>query len=89
MLPLGADCTAADQCASGFCADEVCCTSACDLPDQRCDAPGREGQCVSDQPAPAPAASATGLCIAVVTLIAMAGLAFRRLSPIRIHPRGH
>ncbi len=32
-LALGTDCTENDQCLSGFCADGVCCNTACDLPD--------------------------------------------------------
>lgn len=37
--PLGAACTAANQCASGFCADGVCCDAACQGGCAACDQP--------------------------------------------------
>jgi hypothetical protein len=73
----------ADQCASGFCADLVCCDAACTLPDQRCNVPGREGECLSDQAAPAPATSNTGLLIAAGILIAVAYLRIRPFRTMR------
>jgi hypothetical protein len=41
----GQPCAAGTECQSGFCADGVCCTSACDGPCQTCDAAGRVGFC--------------------------------------------
>src|SRR5581483_11981528 len=48
--PPGAKCTLASDCESGFCADGVCCTSACTGACQRCDLPPpaggmADGQC--------------------------------------------
>jgi MYXO-CTERM domain-containing protein len=45
LLPDGAVCAVADACASGFCADEVCCDAACDGACQDCDLSGAHGQC--------------------------------------------
>ena len=49
---LGAPCTSADACDSGFCVDGVCCESACDPSDpaslcKACDVAGSEGHCVA------------------------------------------
>lgn len=76
--PTGAGCASPDQCQSGFCVDGVCCDSACDGPGQRCDVPGREGQCLSVSPAPAPVLSAWSVLAAVLTLILLGGAGVRR-----------
>ncbi len=44
-LSIGEACGDADQCASGFCTDGVCCETSCDETCSRCDAPGMEGTC--------------------------------------------
>lgn len=41
----GGECTSADQCESGACADGVCCERACDGTCESCDLPGLEGTC--------------------------------------------
>src|SRR5262249_819239 len=50
-MPIGAGCIAATQCASGFCVDGVCCTTACDGPCEACDGT-TPGECspVTDAP---------------------------------------
>jgi MYXO-CTERM domain-containing protein len=41
----GQSCGGDSECLSGFCADGVCCESACDTPCEQCNANGTEGQC--------------------------------------------
>ncbi|HVY40151.1 MAG TPA: hypothetical protein VHM31_19560 [Polyangia bacterium] len=43
--PIGAVCTAANQCASGFCADGFCCNVTCTGPCVSCNQSGRIGTC--------------------------------------------
>jgi hypothetical protein len=43
--PLGAACAAASDCGSGFCADGVCCASACDGTCYACNQAGLLGTC--------------------------------------------
>ena len=76
--PTGAACTSPDQCQSEFCVDGVCCDTACDGPGQRCDLPGREGQCLSVAPAAAPALSAWSILAAVLTLICLGAAGLQR-----------
>jgi hypothetical protein len=45
LKPLGAICTASTQCASNFCADGVCCNTACSGPCVSCNQSGRIGTC--------------------------------------------
>jgi hypothetical protein len=73
----GSVCTDASECASGFCADGVCCNTACDGADEECDLPGQSGTC-SGPPAPAPAMGAHALSIAMMLLSAIAAVALRR-----------
>lgn len=42
---IGAACTTADACGSGFCVGGVCCDLACDNPCEACNLPGAEGTC--------------------------------------------
>jgi hypothetical protein len=46
-LALGASCLQGSQCASGFCADKVCCESACGGKCQSCAVAGSPGKCTS------------------------------------------
>ncbi|HVV52127.1 MAG TPA: hypothetical protein VHO06_20835, partial [Polyangia bacterium] len=43
--PIGGSCTTSAQCAMGFCADGVCCNSACTGPCVSCNQSGRIGTC--------------------------------------------
>jgi hypothetical protein len=45
--------------------------------------PGREGECLSDEVAPAPAVSDTGLLIGAASLIALAYLRFKPFRTLR------
>jgi hypothetical protein len=74
---LGAPCTAADQCTSGFCVGGVCCNRACNQPDESCNRAGQEGTC-SALGVPAPAVSGTGTAVALLFLCAIAALQVRR-----------
>lgn len=82
--PPGEACTMGTQCSPvppnqvGFCVDEVCCDGPCDLPNQQCDLPGREGECVTLTPAPAPALSGGGLLAAALLLAAVGSIGLLR-----------
>ncbi len=43
----GASCTAPDQCSSGFCSDDTCCTSSCTGTCTACDLSGSAGTCTT------------------------------------------
>ncbi|HXT99792.1 MAG TPA: hypothetical protein VN903_02295, partial [Polyangia bacterium] len=58
-LKIGATCKTGDQCASGFCADGVCCNVACEGPCLSCNLMGREGRC---WPLDTDAADTRGIC---------------------------
>jgi hypothetical protein len=60
------------------CVDGYCCTSPCTGPDERCDWPGREGECFVFRPAPAPTLSLSALAAGLAALAAVAGWALRR-----------
>ncbi|HEY2902858.1 MAG TPA: PA14 domain-containing protein [Polyangia bacterium] len=47
LAALGAACSSAQQCGSGFCTDSVCCLSVCDGLCQTCAVPGNEGTCAA------------------------------------------
>ena len=68
--PTGAACMSGSHCVSGFCVDQVCCDTACDLPSQQCNAPQNPGACTTIA-APAPALSGTGLLLAVLAVLAV------------------
>jgi hypothetical protein len=72
------ECTPVPPNTLGFCVDEVCCESACTGVNEQCDLPGREGECVAVDPAPAPALSGTGLLIAALLLAAVGTLGLVR-----------
>lgn len=50
LKPSGAACQSSPECGSGFCADGVCCNTACTGSCDRCNLTGQEGTCT---PAPA------------------------------------
>lgn len=60
----GARCQASRECQSGFCADGVCCASACDGTCQTCAAPAHEGTCQisTGSPPAGKACAGEGLC---------------------------
>jgi len=83
-VPQGGECTDHAECAPGlFCAQGVCCDGPCDAPGEACNRPGREGECLAEAPAPAPAVSPRGLLLALVALIVIAALAITRLATAR------
>jgi hypothetical protein len=45
LRPIGGACTGPGQCASGFCADDICCNSTCTGPCVSCNQSGRLGTC--------------------------------------------
>lgn len=49
---IGAGCTAAAECTSGFCVDGVCCEVACDGQCEACNEPGKAGTCEAVTGAP-------------------------------------
>ncbi len=76
-LPDGSTCTDPDDCLSGNCVDDVCCDTACDGVMEQCNLVGQEGICAEVR-TPAPAASRTGLLIALMVLAAVGGFAILR-----------
>jgi len=66
FIGLGQSCSAPTECASGFCAQGVCCNEECDGPLEACDRTDRVGTC--SKAAPAPAVSTHGLVIVAVLL---------------------
>jgi hypothetical protein len=67
------------QCLSMNCVDQVCCDSACTLPDHACNLPGREGTCLPITAAPAPALSGFGKLLGIGILLLTAAAGLRRL----------
>src|SRR5262249_28092067 len=74
----GTECAPVPPATVGFCADGVCCNDPCTGANQRCDLPGREGTCVTLEPAPAPALSGTGLLIAALLLVVVGTIGLLR-----------
>ncbi len=60
-LPIGAPCTVAAACQTGFCIDGVCCNSSCDGACRSCAAAASVGTCMA---VPAGLADPHGVCIA-------------------------
>jgi len=60
------------------CVDGVCCDTPCTGPNQICNLPGREGECLTEAPAPAPTVSHSGLLFGVVLLSAIGLIALLR-----------
>ncbi|MEO8604896.1 MAG: hypothetical protein ABI629_20180 [bacterium] len=86
----GAECTMPDQCATGFCAQGVCCDTACTGPTDSCRQPGERGTCLSLH-APAPPLSRKGLLSVIALLTAVGVMSFsrrRRLSAAATHGAG-
>jgi len=75
--PNGSSCAIPGQCSSTFCADGVCCDTACTGPLEQCDLPGQAGTCASTA-AGAPALTPWGLLAAAAVLAGVAGLTLRR-----------
>jgi len=50
--PIGATCSSAADCVSGFCADGFCCNAVCNGACQTCGIPGQEGTCSNACAAP-------------------------------------
>ena len=67
LKPAGAACTAATQCATGFCTEGVCCNTACSDPTtglcQSCKVAGKVGTC---SPVPSGGTDPKGRCTATV-----------------------
>lgn len=80
--PNGEECGAAAECESTFCVDGVCCESACDGPNEICDAPEERGMCVASgagpQPAPAPTLDPWALALTAALLGIIGFVAVRR-----------
>ena len=74
----GQPCTTPAQCSTMICVDGVCCTTPCDGPNETCNLPGREGTCVPETTAPAPALSGAGKLAALGVLLTIAALGLRR-----------
>lgn len=75
---IGEPCTTPSQCQSMFCVDGVCCDEPCTGPNETCDLPGREGECLPITTAPAPALSDTGKLVGLGVLLLIAALQLRR-----------
>jgi hypothetical protein len=76
-VPQGGACATSSQCATGFCANGVCCDTACSGPLEQCNLPGRGGTCASTA-APSPALTPWGLMAASLVLAGVAAVALRR-----------
>jgi hypothetical protein len=77
-VPQGGGCSDTAECVPGlFCADGVCCDTACDQPEQQCNLEAHAGTC-STTAAEAPAMTRTGLLAAAALLIGIAALALTR-----------
>lgn len=72
LAPDGAGCQAPAQCLSTFCADGVCCDTACAGGNVRCDLPPSPGTCTAVPPAPAPALSPFALLLGLAALVLVA-----------------
>ena len=72
----GAACTAPAECASTFCVDGVCCSTACNGPAEVCNLPGRRGTCT--QGLPVPASSRSSVVATAMVLLAVGALALAR-----------
>ncbi len=75
LVPQGGACTEASQCATPFCANGVCCDSACDQPLQQCNLPGQAGTCATN--AVAPATSRGGFVVMLAALLLTGFVALR------------
>jgi hypothetical protein len=60
------------------CVDDVCCDTACTLPNHVCNLPGREGTCLPITAAAAPTLSGLGKFIGLGALLLIAGVGLRR-----------
>jgi hypothetical protein len=78
---IGETCASGSQCASTFCADGVCCDTACQGLGQQCDQPGQIGTCATAAPAPAMSWAALLAGLGLVSSIAALQLRRRRRTP--------
>lgn len=74
----GDPCTDPDECQSMNCVDGVCCNTPCDGPNEICNLPGREGECLPNTASPAPALSASAEILVLAVLLLIAGVRLRR-----------
>ena len=79
----GEACASGAECLSGFCADSVCCDSACDGSFEACNRQDSLGMCVETEAA-APAASNWGLLLALFGLLLIGGVGLRSGRPLSI-----
>jgi len=77
-IPQGGACSTPAECATGFCADGVCCNTACNPDFGRCDLPGQRGTCAGISPAPA--LTPRAIAVAAALLLGVAAFALRRRS---------
>jgi hypothetical protein len=75
-IPQGGACSTPAECSTGFCADGVCCNTACNPAFGRCDLPGQRGTCSAVSPAPT--LTPRALAAAAALLIGVAAFALRR-----------
>ncbi|MEO8602078.1 MAG: hypothetical protein ABI629_05830 [bacterium] len=75
---IGEECGEPSECGSGFCVNDVCCSTACNQVGDRCSLPPNPGIC-QNIAAPAPAMSGGGLLAALAALMGVAALAVTRL----------
>ena len=78
LLHDGAACSTGSQCESTFCADGVCCNTACDQPFETCDAPPARGSCMAVAPTPPVSRRGIYTGLALLTLLGAALLWQRR-----------
>ncbi len=78
LAPNGAACLVGTQCLSTFCADGVCCDTACTGGNVRCDIPPSPGTCTAIPQAPAPTMSPLALLLGIGLLAVLAAWTMRR-----------
>jgi hypothetical protein len=81
----GDSCDSPTECRSGFCAQGVCCSSACDGPGEQCDTPERPGTCVGFSAVPTTTPTGLLLIVGVLGTIAVVGLLRKGRNSARSH----
>lgn len=79
LAPNGAACLVGTHCLSTFCADGVCCDTACAGGNVRCDIPPSPGICTAIPQSQAPAMSPLALLLGVGLLATLAAWTMRRI----------